>query len=189
MDCLEKLTRWRLDVDPEWDEEDFMCKGKKIRTVKTLRKLLKHPRARRRWSLARRKAVFGLTEKAVRNQLVKHTFCGTTRWVHKKIVRSLERVEARIRAAEKANGYPKWVPEDLQCFNWRQSAAGGLSRHAHACALDIHPAANGVFPRYTGRDDQATDIPARVFNAFLAEGWGVGVEWDQPLDVMHVEYC
>ena len=167
-----------------------MCKGNKVRTVRELRKLLKHPRARRRWSTARRKAVFGFTEKAVRKNLVKHNFCGRIVYVHKKIVPSLKRVEARIRAYERKHKLEAWVPSDVQCFNWRKVRGGtSLSRHAHAIALDIHPSKNAYYPRYTGKKNQTTDIPARVFNAFLADGYGCGVEWDAPLDVMHVEYC
>ena len=142
----------------------------------------------RNWSLARRKLVFGFSEKAVRKNLASVMFCGAHVTCHRKIHPSVKRIEARIRAAEKKHGWPKWSPHRVDCFNWRPIRGGTtLSRHSHAIAFDIDPATNKSYARYTGKE--TADIPVHVIQAFVDEGWTWGGDWNSPCDVMHFQYC
>ena len=162
-----------------------------VRTVKDMREKLHAGAMKQRvWSTLRRKAVFGMSEASVRKQLQTVTFCGKKVAVHKKIVASLAAVEHDIRAHEKAHKEEAWVPDRIDCFSWRPIRGGtSLSRHAHAVALDINPRTNAYHTSYTGSASQTTDIPIRVFQAFKDHGWTLGVEWNKPLDSMHVQYC
>jgi hypothetical protein len=160
------------------------------RTVKEARQMLRHPVKPRDWGVWKRKTVFGFTEKAVRKQLKPVWFCGVQINCHVKIHPSVNRVEALIVKSEKHNGWPAWKPDRVDCFNWRPVRGGtSLSRHAHAIAFDIDPKTNKNYDHYTGKSNQTTDIPVHVLNAFLAEGWVLGIEWNSPLDVMHFQYC
>lgn len=157
------------------------------RTVKEARELAGPRPKNPTWGVLRRKAVFGRTKAAVRRNLIGTTFCGKRVAVHRKVVKSLHRVEQRIRKAEKANGWATWKPEVLQCFNWRVVRGGtSLSRHAHAIALDIDPAHNKMSAKYDRHD--TTTLPVRVIKAFEAEGWTWGGRWDAPCDPMHFQY-
>ena len=162
-----------------------------IRHVKEARKMLAHPVTLRKWSTLKRKAVFGFTANAVRRQLATMDFCGYKVTCHRKIHPAMNRVEARIRKAEAKHDWPEWTPARMECFNWRTIRGGtSLSRHAHAIAFDIDPKHNGYFTRYDPHNEkQTTNIPVHVLNAFLAEGFTLGIEWNAPLDVMHIQYA
>ena len=156
------------------------------RTVKLARELAGPKPKGQRWGVLRRKAVYGHTKSSVRKSLIATEFCGKRIVVHRKVVKSLHAVQTRIRKAEETNGWARWTPEVLQCFNWRVVRGGtSLSRHAHAIALDIDPKDNGMSAHYDKRDK--TTIPIRVIKAFEAEGWTWGGRWDAPCDAMHFE--
>jgi hypothetical protein len=92
--------------------------------------------------------------------------------------------------SEEKHDWPKWEPMRVDCFNWRNIRGGSsLSRHAHGIAFDIDPRTNKYHDHYTGAKSQTTDIPIHVLNAILAEGGTLGIEWNDPLDTMHVQMC
>lgn len=139
-----------------------------------------------RWSTARRKAVYGWTEKSVRRQLVRIDFLGRSVYVHKKVAPRLIAAHKEVRRREKEFGWSKYVPKSVQCFNWRNARGSNtLSRHAHAIAIDIEPSTNPMYKQYNGRITMT--IPVRVVRALKNQGFKPGLEWNAPCDTMHFE--
>lgn len=140
------------------------------------------------WSTLRRSLHYGATENAVRKRLEVIKFCGEHVAVHRLIVGPLSRVESRIRAYEKRHpDLTPWHPKRVECFNWRKVRGGTtLSHHAHAVALDIDPDTNQYHAEFTNK--ATCDIPKRVIQAFLDEGWTWGGNWNKPLDPMHMQW-
>lgn len=133
------------------------------------------------WSSARRRAVYGWSATSVRRQLVKVHLLGSDVWVHRKEAGAFIRVNARVRRKEKAKGWGKFNADRIDVFCWRPIRGGrNLSRHAHAIAVDINPRTN---PQGAHR----TDIPVRVIQAFMDEGFRWGGTYRGTPDVMHFE--
>lgn len=153
-----------------------------VRTVRQMLSLLHRPDIRFvPWTAARCYATYGWTRYQVSRQLVTINFLGRDVAVHKKVAASLERVEARVRKVEHAKHYDHWKPRNVQCFNWRMTTSGrSRSKHSWAIALDINTLANHY-------GSNTTDIPIRVVQAFLDEGWRWGGQYSGTKDPMHFE--
>ena len=160
-----------------------------MKTLQQARTMIRPPVNKpRQWNPLKRRQQFGYTANQVRSNLRRMTWCGKTIYVHAKVVDSLERVEKRIREVEKARHWERWEPDRVDVFCWRPIRNGSsLSRHAHAIALDIDPSKNGYYPSY--RPNITIDLPMRVIQAFIDEGWTWGGNWNKPCDPMHFQYA
>jgi len=105
--------------------------------------------------------------------------------IHKNLVPSLRRVEARWNSLG-GNGY--YQIRSIGGYSCRQSASGSgrYSNHAYGLALDINPRENPYDNPRTAppRTDMNQQTP-HFYTLFKNEGWGWGGDWRNSKDAMH----
>ncbi|MBP7006793.1 MAG: M15 family metallopeptidase [Candidatus Pacebacteria bacterium] len=107
---------------------------------------------------------------------------GTSFSIHKNLVPSLRRIDARWKQLNPSYKIPLTVADKgamggYVCRNAR--GMGKLSWHAYGLAVDINPSTNPAGNKLI------TDMPAAFVKLWKDEGWGWGGGWSSQKDAMH----
>ncbi len=109
------------------------------------------------------------------------SFLGRSVQVHRNLVASLQRIDARWRAA----GGNSWYSiREMGGYACRQNVndTSRQSWHAYGLAIDINAGSN---PNVSKQTPCPSDMPAEFVAMFRAEGWGWGGNWNSVCDAMH----
>lgn len=110
--------------------------------------------------------------------------------VHKDLANDLEDIFTQIANA-------KFPIKDLGCYNWRETASGGISHHSFGVACDINSNENYMIKNSKiiagsywkpGDDPYSITTNGTVVRAFKNKGWIWGGNWNSSKDYMHFSY-
>ena len=114
--------------------------------------------------------------------MVKVNAFGTSFFIHKSLLPSVQRIDAKWRQLNPAYKIPLTVADKnamggYVCRNTRGQSK--LSYHAYGLAIDINPTTNPMGSRLV------TDMPNAFIRLWKDEGWGWGGDWTSVKDAMH----
>jgi hypothetical protein len=116
-----------------------------------------------------------------KSQMASVSAFGTTFQIHKNLVPSIKRIDAKWKQLNPSYKIPVTVADKSAMGGYvcRDTASGKLSYHAYGLSVDINPSTNPMGNKLI------TDMPQAFVKIWEDEGWGWGGKWESSKDAMH----